>query len=135
MAKIRKTQMLSLNESALRSVMKKIISGTSTETMLFEKMILSITDSGYGFYITKEKQLFSVRCKDSTVKVAVRNDNVGYAQNFLISDTPIEKLTTDSAIESYLKFCINTIFSIYKAWVVSPADTAPGLGTYNLYKF
>lgn len=130
------TEMTLINEDIIRSVSKKIITTSSSENMPFENFSLSVTNNGYGFSVTESKKnRFSVRHNNEKISVFIRNEISDYKMTFLISDTTYDKLTTESVTESYKKYCINTIYTLYKSWQSCPADKKPDLGTYFLYKY
>ena len=126
-----------INEGIIKTVAKKVIDLTSSGNMPFTSITYTITNSGYGFTLTKaykEKVLLSVRTKDG-IKVHVRNDELDYAQTFPISDIQIDRIPTESAVESYKKYCVNTIYTIIKTWIDTPLDKKPELGEWHLYKY
>ena len=124
----------SINEDIVKSVAKKVITFTSLGNVPFTKLVFGIQSGKYGFSIEDGAKFISVR---STEKLTVYINNTGakYKKTFMISDTQIEKLTTDSSIESYKKYCISTIYTIIKTWIVTPEEKIPDLGEWNLYKY
>ena len=125
-----------LNESIVRAVAKKAMDLTSLDNMPFETMTFTPTKNGYGFTLYKKDKniLLSVRSNDA-LKVHVRNSNIDFASTYPISDISIDKLSTDSAVESYKKYCIGTIYAIIKTWLDTPSDKKPPLGKWDLYKY
>ena len=125
-----------INEDITKSVAKKVITMTSSGYMPFGNLTLSVTKKGYGFTLRrKNKNIFlSVRASDELV-VIVNNQSINHYAKYPISDVTLEKLPTDSSIESYKKYCVNTIVTIIKTWFATPDDKKPDLGEWNLYKF
>ncbi len=123
-----------INDEVVRAVAKKLINSTNSNNMPFADISFHISKAGYGFIIrTSKKDLLSVR-NGKTLFVNI-NNTTSYSQRFLISDISMDKLTTESAVESYKKYCINTIYSLYKKWLESVNEKEPKLGNYYLYKF
>ncbi len=130
-----KQEIDNMNEGIIRSIAKKIMDTTSAEKMPFSSLSLSVTKFGYGFAIrTKEKDMFTARSGDRFF-VHIENTGNKYKQSFVISEPPINDLTTEVAIESYKKHCINTVYSLYKNWLKTIHDEKPNLGTYYQYKY
>lgn len=128
-----KETIISINEDVVKSVLKKVITPTSKENMPFDKLSFSVTKSGYGFSLEDGKKFLAVRSNDKLM-VYITNQKADYKKNFLISDTKLEKLKTDSAVEIYKKNCVNTIYTIIKKWVETSEDKKPELGEWNQYK-
>lgn len=124
------------NEDIIRSVIKKVLSNTSSTNMPFDSMVYSNTKSGYGFTLNKiqGKHFLSVRNNEKLV-VYIKNEAIDYFKTFTISDIPIEKLPNSSAVESYRKYCINTIYTIIKTWLSTKEGEKPDLGNWYLYKY
>ena len=130
------TEMTVINEDVIKAVIKKLVTSSSSENMPFESLSLTITKSGYGFLVKESKKnRLSVRNNHDKIFVYISNDAVPYNLTYIISDTTKDKLTTDSATESYKKYCINTLYTIYKTWISCHEDKKPDLGSYSLYKY
>ena len=124
----------SINEDIVKAVARKIITSTSLGNIPFTKLIFGIQSGKYGFSIEDNKKFISVRCAEK-LTVYINNSQAEYKKTFVISDVTLEKLATDSAVESYKKYCINTVSTIIKTWIDTPEDKVPDLGEWNLYKF
>ena len=133
MAKDKET-ITSINEDIVRAVVKKVITPTSKDNMPFGKLTFSVTKSGYGFSLEDGKKFIAVRSTDKLM-VYITNQKADYKKNFLISDTKIEKLSTESIVETYKKYCINAIYTIIKVWLDTTEDKKPELGEWNAYKY
>ncbi len=124
-----------INEYVIKSVAKKMITLTSCSSMPFTRLNFSNSKTGrYGFNLEDNGKFISIRGTEK-LTVYIANEESGYKQNFLISDITIDKLSTDSAAESYKKYCINTIITILKAWMETDKGEEPKLGEWHLYKF
>ena len=131
-----KKSMVALNEDIVRAVLKKEITPTSTQNMPFDKLTFSKARSGYGFSLECGKDKFlSVRSGERLMVYITNSGSAEYKKNFVISDIKADRLPNESAVESYKKYCINTIHTIIKEFLSTPADQKPNLGDETLYKF
>ena len=123
-----------INEDIIKSVSKKVITSTSLGNIPFTKLIFGIQAGKFGFSIEDGSKFISVRCSDK-LTVYINNSQAEYKKTFVISDVSLEKLTTQSVVESYKKYCINTIYTIIKTWIDTAEKDTPNLGEWNVYKY
>ncbi len=129
-----KETIVTINEEIVRSVVKKVITNTSSENTPFDKLIFSMMNAGYGFSIEDGKKFLAVRATDKLM-VHISNKTLGYKKNFILSDTKREKITTDSEIEIYKKYGINAAYTLIKKWLELGDNETPDFGKMDQYKY